>query len=328
MKRTIRTTTRRTAALLLLVLAAPAALAQAWPSKPVRIINCFAPGGPSDLLSRAVADKLQGMWGQPVIVEAKPGADGLIGMEYAAKSPADGYTLVTVPVGNAVLLPNLRQKLPYEMAKDFVPVTMLATVQNVLVVGTSVAPSNLKELIAYARANPGKLSFASPGAGSSPHVAGEMLKSATGMDMIHVPYKGTGPALNDVMGGQVTMFFSQMSSALPLVKQGKLKAIGVASLRRHPAATDIPTIAEQDQPGFEAMAWYALFAPAGTPGEIVSKVAADATKALQMQDVKDKLSALGADPVGGTPEEFAARLKNENARWGAAIRKSGIKLPD
>ena len=319
---------KRFIATLLLSLATPTVLAQAWPAKPVRIINAFAPGGPSDLLSRAVGDKLQGIWGQPVIVEAKPGADGLIGMEFAAKSPADGYTIVTVPVGNAVLLPNLRSKLPYDIAKDFVPITLLATVQNVLVVGANVPANTLKELIAYAKANPGKLSFASPGAGSSPHIAGEMLKSATGMDMIHVAYKGTGPALNDVMGGQVTMFFSQMSSALPLVKQGKLKGIGVASLRRHPAATEIPTIAEQDQPGFEAMAWYALFAPAGTPQDIVSKIAADATKALQLQDVKDKLSALGADPVGGTPEEFALRLKNENARWGAAIRKAGIKLQD
>ncbi|MFM9982462.1 MAG: Bug family tripartite tricarboxylate transporter substrate binding protein [Burkholderiales bacterium] len=319
---------KRVIAALLLALATPAVLAQAWPTKPVRIINAFAPGGPSDLLSRAVGDKLQGTWGQPVIVEAKPGADGLIGMEFAAKSPADGYTIVTVPVGNAVLLPNLRSKLPYDMGKDFVPITLLATVQNVLVVGANVPASSLKELIAYAKANPGKLSFASPGAGSSPHIAGEMLKSATGMDMIHVAYKGTGPALNDVMGGQVTMFFSQMSSALPLVKQGKLKGIGVASLRRHPAATDIPTIAEQDQPGFEAMAWYALFAPAGTPPDIVSKIASDATKALQMQDVRDKLSALGADPVGGTPEEFTLRLKNENARWGAAIRKAGIKLQE
>ena len=319
---------KRFIATLLLSLATPTVLAQAWPAKPVRIINAFAPGGPSDLLSRAVGDKLQGIWGQPVIVEAKPGADGLIGMEVAAKSPADGYTIVTVPVGNAVLLPNLRSKLPYDIAKDFVPITLLATVQNVLVVGANVPANTLKELIAYAKANPGKLSFASPGAGSSPHIAGEMLKSATGMDMIHVAYKGTGPALNDVMGGQVTMFFSQMSSALPLVKQGKLKGIGVASLRRHPAATEIPTIAEQDQPGFEAMAWYALFAPAGTPLDIVNKIAADATKALQLQDVKDKLSALGADPVGGTPEEFALRLKNENARWGAAIRKAGIKLQD
>ena len=319
---------KRFIAALLLSLATPTVLAQAWPTKPVRIINAFAPGGPSDLLSRAVGDKLQGIWGQPVIVEAKPGADGLIGMEFAAKSPADGYTIVTVPVGNAVLLPNLRSKLPYDIAKDFVPITLLATVQNVLVVGANVPANTLKELIAYAKANPGKLSFASPGAGSSPHIAGEMLKSATGMDMIHVAYKGTGPALNDVMGGQVTMFFSQMSSALPLVKQGKLKGIGVASLRRHPAATEIPTIAEQDQPGFEAMAWYALFAPAGTPLDIVNKIAADATKALQLQDVKDKLSALGADPVGGTPEEFALRLKNENARWGAAIRKAGIKLQD
>ena len=309
-------------------LAAQSAFAQSWPTKPVRIINAFAPGGPSDLLSRAVGDKLQSTWGQPVIVEARPGADGLIGMEFAARQAPDGYNLITVPVGNAVLLPNLRSKLPYDIAKDFVPVTMLATVQNVLVVGANVPASSVKELIAYSRANPGKLSFASPGAGSSPHIAGEMLKATTGLDMIHVPYKGTGPALNDVMGGQVTMFFSQMSSALPLVKQGKLKAIGVASLQRHPAAPEIPTIAEQGYPGFQAMAWYALFAPSGTPMDIVHKVAADATKALQLPDMKEKLSALGADPVGGTPEEFAQRLRAENARWGDAIRKSGVKLAD
>ena len=308
------------------ILSGQPALAQSWPSKPVRIINAFAAGGPSDLLSRAVGDKLQAVWGQPVIVEAKPGADGLIGMEFAAKSPADGYTLVTVPVGNAVLLPNLRSKLPYDINKDFVPVTMLATVQNVLVVGASVPAANVQDLIALSKANPGRLSFASPGLGSSPHMAGEMLKAATGLDMIHVAYKGTGPALTDVMGGQVTMFFSQMSSALANIKQGKLKAIGVASLQRHPAAPEVPTIAEQGYPGFEAKAWYALFAPAGTPSDIVHKVAADATKALQLPDVKEKLSALGADPVGGTPEEFAQRLRAENVRWGDAIRKSGVKL--
>ncbi len=307
-------------------LASQSALAQAWPSKPVRIINAFAAGGPSDLLSRAVADKLQTMWGQPVIVEAKPGADGLIGMEFAAKQAPDGYNIITVPVGNAVLLPNLKSKLPYDIAKDFVPVTMLGTVQNVLVVGPSVPANNVSDLIALSKANPGKLSFASPGLGSSPHIAGEMLKGATGIDMIHVAYKGTGPAVNDVMGGQVTMFFSQMSSALQLVKQGKLKAIGVASLQRHPAAPEIPTIAEQGFPGFQATAWYALFAPAGTPSEIVHKIAADATKALQMPDVREKLAALGADAVGGTPEEFTARLKQENVRWGDAIRKSGVKL--
>ncbi len=308
--------------------ASHAAMAQGWPTKPVRIINGFAPGGPSDLLSRAVADKLQAAWGQPVIVEAKPGADGIIAMEYAAKSPPDGYTLVTIPVGNAVLLPNLKPKLPYDVARDFTPITMMATVQNVLVVGPNVQARDLKELIALSKANPGKFSFASPGVGSSPHIAGEMLKAATGMDMFHVAYKGTGPALNDVMGGQVTMFFSQMSSALPQFKQGKLKAIGVASLRRHPAATDIPTLAEQGLPGFQATAWYALFAPAGTPPDIVHKIAAETTKALQLPEVREKLAALGADAVGGTPEEFAVRLQQENARWGDAIRRANVKLND
>lgn len=318
------------AALLLCVstLSALSAEAQTWPAKPVRIINAFAPGGPSDLLSRAVGDKLQAMWGQPVIVEARTGADGLIGMEFAARMPPDGYNIITVPVGNAVLLPNLRSKLPYDIAKDFVPITMLATVQNVLVVGAAVPASSVKELIALSKANPGKLSFASPGLGSSPHIAGEMLRASTGLDMVHVAYKGTGPAVNDVMGGQVTMFFSQMSSALQLIKQGKLKAIGVSSLQRHSAAPEIPTIAEQGFPGFQATAWYAFFAPAGTPSDIVHRIASDTTKVLQLPDVREKLSALGADPVGGTPEEFAQRLRAENARWGDAIRKSGVKLDD
>ncbi len=304
--------------------ASPPVLAQSWPTKPVRIINAFAPGGPSDLLSRAVGDKLQSTWGQPVIVEARPGADGLIGMEFAAKQAPDGYNLVTVPVGNAVLLPHLRSKLPYDINKDFVPITMLATVQNVLVVGAAVPASNVSDLIALSKANPGKLSFASPGLGSSPHMAGEMLKASTGLDMIHIAYKGTGPALNDVLGGQVTMFFSQMSSALPLIKQGKLKAIGVASLQRHTAAPEVPTIAEQGYPGFEAKAWYALFAPAGTPSDIVHKVAADATKALQMPDVKEKLETQGSIPAPNSPAEFDAMIKSDTERYGKILRDAGV----
>jgi len=287
-------------AALVLGFATPIAHAQAWPAKPVRIVNAFAPGGPSDLVTRAVGERLQTYWGQPVVVDARPGADGVIGMEHAAKSAPDGYTFITVPVGNAVILPNLRAKLAYDINKDFVPVTLMATVANVLVVSPTVAAGNIRELQALSRANPGKLSFASPGVGSSPHVAGEM-------------------------GGQVTMMFSQMSSALPLVRQGKLKAIGVASPSRHPAAPELPTIAEQALPGFEATAWYALFAPAGTPAEIVSKLAADTTRALQTPEVRERLAALGADAVGGTPAEFAQRLRLENQRWGDAIRKAGIK---
>ena len=236
---------KRTLLTLALALHAAVALAQAWPSKPVRIINGFAAGGPSDLLSRAVAEKLQAAWGQPVLVEAKTGANGNIAMEYAAKAPADGYTLLTIPAGNAVVLPHLNAKLPYDPLKDFAPITMLGTVPNVLVVGPQVPAKDLKELVALAKSQPGKLSFASPGVGATPHMAGELLKAVAGIDMLHVPYKGTTPAIADVMGGQVTMFFSQMSNALPLAKQGKVRALGVASLQRHPAAPEIPTISEQ-----------------------------------------------------------------------------------
>ncbi len=311
-----------------LSLCAATAFAQAWPSKPVRIINGFSAGGPSDLLSRAVAEKLQAMWGQPVLVEAKTGANGNIAMEYAAKSPAYGYTLLTIPAGNAVVLPHLNAKLPYDPLKDFAPVTMLGTVPNVLVVGPQVPAKNLQELVALAKAQPGKLSFASPGVGATPHMAGELLKAVAGLDMLHVPYKGTTPAIADVMGGQVTMFFSQMSSALPLAKQGKVRALGVANLQRHPAAPDIPTLAEQGLPGFEVYAWYALVGPAALSAEIANKVAADTTKALQMPDVKDRLAALGADPVGGTPKEFDQRLRAEYAQWGDLIKKAGIKIAD
>jgi tripartite-type tricarboxylate transporter receptor subunit TctC len=316
---------KKTLLAIVIALAAPAALAQAWPAKPVRIINPFSAGGPTDLLSRAVGEKMQAAWGQPVLVESRPGADGVIAMDYVAKSPGDGYTLVTAPVGNAVLQTKLR-KLPYDVARDFVPVTMLGVVENALVVGANVPAKDLRELIALSRANPGKLSFASPGTGSAPHVAGEMLKFMAGIDMIHITYKGTGPALNDVMGGQVTMMFSQISSALPLIRQGRLKAIGIASLKRHPAAPDMPTLAEQNLPGFQAASWYSLFAPAGTPPDVVHKIAAEATRALQMPDVRERLSALGADPAGGTPEEFAQRLRAEDQRWGDAIRKAGIKV--
>ena len=319
---------KRTLLTLALALHAAAALAQAWPSKPVRIINGFAAGGPSDLLSRAVAEKLQAAWGQPVLVEAKTGANGNIAMEYAAKAPADGYTLLTIPAGNAVVLPHLNAKLPYDPLKDFAPITMLGTVPNVLVVGPQVPAKDLKELVALAKSQPGKLSFASPGVGATPHMAGELLKAVAGIDMLHVPYKGTTPAIADVMGGQVTMFFSQMSNALPLAKQGKVRALGVASLQRHPAAPEIPTIAEQGYPGFEATAWYGLVGPAALPADIAAKVAADATKALQMPDVKERLAALGADGVGGTPKEFDQRLRSEYARWGDLIRKAGIKVQD
>jgi tripartite-type tricarboxylate transporter receptor subunit TctC len=313
------------------ILAALAALlpavvaAQAYPSGPVRIINPFTAGGPVDLLARAVGQKLNEAWGQPVIVEARAGAAGNIGIEYVARQPADGYTLLVLPTGNAVVNPHLYAKLPYDTFRDFAPVTLLATVENALVVHPGVAAKSVPELVALAKASPGKLTFASPGVGSQAHIAGEMLKSMAGVDMVHVPYKGMAPAMNDLLGGQVTFMFLSTSSALKQVQAGKLRALGVASLKRSPAAPDLPTIAEQGFPGFEAVSWYALMAPAGTPADVVEKIAAESTRALRDASVRERLLGLGADPVGGSPADLAAMLKRENARWGDIIRKAGIR---
>jgi tripartite-type tricarboxylate transporter receptor subunit TctC len=301
------------------------AAGQGYPSKPVYIVNPFAAGGPVDLLARAVGQKLHEAWGQPVIVDTRAGAAGNIGIEYAARQPADGYVLLVMPTGNAVVNPHLYAKLPYDTFRDFTPVTLLATVENALVVHPSVAASSVRELIALAKANPGKLTFASPGVGSQAHIAGEMLKAMAGVDVLHVPYKGIAPAMNDLVGGQVSFMFLSMSSALKQVEAGKLRALGVASLKRSSAAPDLPTIAEQGLPGFEAVSWYALMAPAGTPPDVVEKIAAESARALRDPAVRDRLLGLGANPVGGTPAELAAMLKGEYARWGDFIRKSGIR---
>ena len=274
----------------LLAAVAPAlAAAQAYPARPVHIINPFTAGGPIDLLARAVGQKLHEAWGQPVVVETRAGAAGNIGIEYVAKQPGDGYALLVMPTGNAVVNPHIYPKLPYDPLKDFAPVTLLATVENVLVVHPSVKASSVRELVALAKANPGKLTFSSPGVGSQAHVAGEMLQSMAGVKMLHVPYKGMAPAMNDLLGGQVSFMFLSMSSALKQVQAGKLRALGVASRERSSAAPDLPTVAEQGLPGFEALSWYALMAPAGTPAEL------------------------------------AAMLKKEYDFWGKFIRKAGIK---
>jgi tripartite-type tricarboxylate transporter receptor subunit TctC len=311
-------------AVLALLLPALAA-AQAYPSAPVRIVNPFTAGGPADLLARAVGQKLNEAWGQPVIVESRAGAAGNIGIEYVARQPSDGYTLLVMPTGNAVVNPHLYAKLPYDTFRDFAPVTLLATVENALVVNPGVAAKSVPELVALAKASPGKLTFASPGVGSQAHIAGEMLKSMAGVDMLHVPYKGMAPAMNDLLGGQVSFMFLSMSSALKQVEAGKLRALGVASLKRAPAAPALPTIAEQGFPGFEAVSWYALMAPAGTPAEVVEKIAAESARALRDPAVRERLVGLGAEPVGSSPAELAAMLKRENARWGEFIRKAGIR---
>lgn len=302
-----------------------AALAQSWPSKPIRIIVPFAPGGPADLLPRMIGPKLTEAWGQPVIVENKPGAGGNIGMDAGAKAAPDGYTLVIAPNGNLVVNPHLYANLPYDVFRDFTPITLIATFSNVLVVNADVAAKSVNDLIALAKAKPGTLTYASPGIGSQAHVGGELMKLQAGIDIVHVPYNGTAPAMRDLLGGQISFMFAQTSSALPQVQSGKLRALGVASPRRSALLPDVPTIAEGGLPGFEAVSWYALLAPAGTPRDVATKLQVEVARILQLPDIREKLVALGAEPVGNTPEQLTSMLRSESARYADVVKRAGIK---
>jgi tripartite-type tricarboxylate transporter receptor subunit TctC len=300
------------------------AMAQAYPSKPLHMVVPFPPGGPTDVLGRVLGQGLSDAMGQPVVVENKAGAAGNLGVDYAAKAAPDGYTLAIVPVGNIAVNPTLFPNLPYK-ASDLAPVTMLATVENVLVVNASVPANSLKELLALAAQKPGTLSFASPGAGSQAHLAGELMSLDANVKLLHVPYKGVGPAINDLLGGQVTMMFAQASSVLPHIKSGKLRALGVASLKRSAVLPDVPTIAEQGLPRFEAVSWYALMVPAGTPQPIIDRLDAETIKLLAQPQLKERLAALGMDAAGGKPQELAPAIRTETQRWAEVIRQKNIK---
>ena len=299
--------------------------AQTWPAKPIRIIVPFAPGGPADLLPRLIGPKLTEAWGQPVVVENKPGAGGNIGMDLVAKAAPDGYTLIVGPNGNLVVNPHLYPNLPYDVFRDFAPVTLIATFSNLLVVHPDVPAKSVSELIALAKARPGTLTYGSPGTGSQPHLGGEFLKLMAGIDIIHVPYNGTAPALRDLLGGQITFMFAQTSAALPHIQAGKIRALGVASLKRTAQLPDLPTVAESGLPGFEAVSWYALLAPSGTPKEIVAKLQTEIARILQLPDVKEKLSAQGGEGVGNTPEQLASLLRTESARYADIVKRANIK---
>jgi tripartite-type tricarboxylate transporter receptor subunit TctC len=308
------------------LLAPPVSKAQSWPQKPVRVIVPFAPGGASDLMPRVVGEKLTAIWAQPVVIENRPGAAGNIGMEAGAKSPPDGYTLLAAPNGNLVVNPHMYSKLSYDVFKDLAPVTRIAAVQNVLVVNPEVPASSMKELVALARAKPGTLNFASPGNGSQAHVGVELLKMQLGLDLVHLPYQGVGPAMKDLLGGRIQLMLAQVPSALPQIKAGKLRALGVASSVPLAQLPDVPTIAAAaGLPGYEAVSWYALMAPAGTPGEVIEKIWSDAAKVLQVPEVRERLAAMGAEPSGEPPAELARRIKSEYDRWGEVVRKANIK---
>ena len=302
------------------------AAAQSYPSKPIRLIVPFPPGGPADTLARLVGDKLSASLKTQVIVENRAGAGGNIGMELGAKAPPDGYTLVLAPAGNLTVNPSLYRNVPYDVARDFVPVTVLAAVPNILVVHPSVPVKSVAELIAYAKAHPGQLNFSSPGPGSGAHLAGELFKSSAGLDMVHVPFSGIAPAVTAVLGGQVQLMFAGASSALPHVKGNKMTALGVASLKRIAAAPELPTIAESGLPGFDVTSWYGIVAPAGTPMETVNLLQSAIASALAQSDAREKLAGLGAEPMGNTPAEFAAMIKLEAAKWGKIVKDANIRV--
>ncbi|WP_454725365.1 MULTISPECIES: Bug family tripartite tricarboxylate transporter substrate binding protein [Cupriavidus] len=299
--------------------------AQGYPAKPVRLVVPFPAGGPADVLGRVVGEGLSKAWGQNVLVDNRAGAAGNIGVDLAAKAPPDGYTLAVVPVGNIAVNPTLMPNLPYKQA-DLAPVTMLATAENVLVVNAAVPARTLPELLRLAGQKPGELTFASPGAGSQAHLAGELLQLDAGIRLIHVPYKGVSPAITDLVGGQVTMMFAQLSSALPYIKAGKLRALGVASARRSAVLPDVPTIAEQGFPKFEAVSWYALMAPAGTPRDVIQQLGRQTGQVLANPALKEKLAVVGMDAAGGTPAELAAAIQKESARWAEVIHKRHITV--
>ena len=301
-------------------------LAQVYPSKPIRIVAPFPPGGPADILSRIIGHKLSQSWGQQVIVDNRPGAGGNIGADLVAKAAPDGYTLLLGFVGTHAINASLYAKMPYDNVKDFEPVSQIAAVTIVLVVHPSVSASSIKELIALAKSKPGQLTFGSPGNGTPQHLAGQLFNTMAGVDMLHVPYKGAVPALTDLLGGQLSMIFSSMPPALPLVKTGKIRALGVTSATRSPATPAIPTITESGLPGYEVNNWYGILAPRGTPKEIVSKLNAEIVKILNMPDVKESLAVQGAEPVSGTPEQFAAYIKEETEKWAKIVKYSGARL--
>jgi tripartite-type tricarboxylate transporter receptor subunit TctC len=317
---------RRAALGALALLLAGGAWAQPYPTKSIRLVVPFPAVGTTDILAREVAQRLSVSFGQSVVVDNRPGAAGNIGSDMVAKSAPDGYTLLMGTVGTHAINPSLYAKMPYNHVKDFVPIVLVAGVPNVLEVTPSLPVNSVADLIKLAKEKPGQLNFASSGSGTSIHLSGELFKTMTGVDMMHVPYKGSAPALTDLMGGQVQLMFDNLPSSLAQIKAGKLRAIAVTSAQRSPALPNIPTIAESGLPGFEASSWFGLLAPAGTPPAIVARVNADVNEWLQTAEAKEKLLAQGAIPAGGTPEQFAAHIRVETEKWAKVVKVSGAKV--
>lgn len=323
---TRRTAIARVAALACAPVAFQASAQDNYPNKPIRLIVPFPPGQSSDILGRVIAEELHAALGQAVIVDNKAGSGGAIGMEMAARAEPDGYTLLTASSGPLAINPSLYPNLPYDPVKSFAPIMNVAAIPQVLVVSANAPWADIKQFVAAAKASPGKLTFGSAGAGSTQHLTMEMLRSRLGLDMVHSPYKGAPPAINDLMGGHIQALFDSMPSVLAFIKSGKLRAIAVSSAERSPFLPDVPTVAETVVPNFKAMAWIGIAAPAGTPVPVVSKLNAGLAKAMATQKVKDKLNTLAFSPIGDTPEQFGQFIKAEVSNWAKVVKDSGTKL--
>ncbi|RJF96025.1 tripartite tricarboxylate transporter substrate binding protein [Noviherbaspirillum saxi] len=321
-----------TAACAALSFAASSVSAQSYPTKPVTIVVPFAPGGTTDILARAVGAELGKALGQQFIIDNRPGAGGNIGTQLVSRAAADGYTLLMGTVGTHGINQSLYPKLPYDPIKDFAPVTLVASVPNVLVVNTAFAEKNkitdIKSFLAHVKANPGRLNMASAGNGTSIHLAGELFKTQTKTFMVHIPYRGSSPAIADLIGGQADLMFDNLPSAIGHIKSGRLLALGVTSSKPSAALPQVPAIAQTggDLAGYEASSWFGILAPAGTPKEIVGKLQQEISKALSAPSVKEKLQAQGAEPVGNTPEQFAAHIQAETRKWAKVVKDSGAKV--
>ena len=305
------------------LMASNAAMAQAaYPNKPIRLVVTFPTGGAPDILARLFSEKAQ--LGQPIVIDNKPGAGGNIGSDIVAKSAGDGYTLVMGTVGTHSINGALYEKMPYDMVKNFTPISLIASAPNLLVVNNDLPVKTVPELIAYMKANPNKLSFGSPGIGTSVHMSGELFKSMTGTSMTHVPYKGRQFFIPDLIGGSIQLVFDNMPSALPMAKEGKIRAIAQTTAKRSPAAPDIPTVAES-LPGFEATTWFAMFAPANTPKAVIDKLNAEALRVFKLPEVAERLKTLGLDPVLSSPDELGKYQASEIVKWAKVVKDSGAK---
>jgi tripartite-type tricarboxylate transporter receptor subunit TctC len=317
---------RRVAAALFVALAfSGAAAAQGWPEKPVRFIVGFTPGGPSDIIARALGQKLADLWGQQVVIENRPGAGGNIAAEIAAKSAPDGTTWLLG--NNSILATNqsLYRKLGYDPVKDFAPVALVALQPNILVVNPGVPANSVKELIALARAKPGQLNYASSGSGAAAHLAGELFKAMTGVDMVHIPYKGAQPALTDVISGQAQLMFATSASVIPYIKAGRLRALAVTTARRSATVPELPTLSEAGVPGFEAITWHGVVVPSATPAPLIERLNRDIVDVLRMPDLRERLESLGAELAAGTPRDFADYIAREIPKWTKVVKDSGAR---